>query len=299
VGHVAGRRGQGPDAFQDQVLHRAGHRVRIGLEHLGDQQRVPAGQPVDRLGVAAGPVRLGEHALSARARDHHAGRDGGRHRAEDTAKRVVRADLVVAVGHDEQRRQPLHPPGQEHQPVQGRLVGPVRVLDHHHLQSARVRGQLVEERREELLLGRPAGEPLGQHATRLPADVVQRAEGARRDQPVAATPQHPGPVLDPTSELGDQGRLPDARLAGHQRHPAAGRARPQLVVELLERRGALPQLHAWIVGGSRRRSGGERHLLDRQHRRRAQPDADPQVVVHAVDPSTVTRLRLSALPVTP
>jgi hypothetical protein len=204
VGHVAGGRGQGPDAFQDQVLHRAGHRVRVGLEHLGDQQRVPAGQPVDRLGVAAGPVRLGEHALARECGDHHPGRDGGRHGAEDTAQRVVGAHLVVAVGHDEQCRQPFHPPGQEHQPVQGRLVGPVRVLDDHHLQPGRVRRQLVQERREELLLGRSGSKPLGQHTTGLPADVVQRAEGARRDQPVAAAPQHPGPVLDPTSELGDE-----------------------------------------------------------------------------------------------
>jgi hypothetical protein len=46
---------------------------------------------------------------------------------------MIGCQLVVAMGDDQHRGGALQPPPQEHQQVQGRLVGPVGVFHHHHL----------------------------------------------------------------------------------------------------------------------------------------------------------------------
>lgn len=43
-----------------------------------------------------------------------------------------RADLVVAVGRQQQHRQCVDPPGHVAQQIQGGAVGPVQVFDHAH-----------------------------------------------------------------------------------------------------------------------------------------------------------------------
>lgn len=51
------------------------------------------------------------------------------HLAEQMPQGVFTAQLVVAVGQDDQGGQAFHPPDQEAQGVQGGLVGPVDILD--------------------------------------------------------------------------------------------------------------------------------------------------------------------------
>jgi hypothetical protein len=63
---------------------------------------------------------------------------------QDPTERVVGAQLVVAVGDDQHHRRALQPPPQEHQQVQGRLVGPVGVLHHDHLPPRRPRERVQE-----------------------------------------------------------------------------------------------------------------------------------------------------------
>jgi hypothetical protein len=73
---------------------------------------------------------------------------------------MVDRQLVVAVGDQQQRPGTLQPSPQEHQQVQGRLVGPVGVLDHDHPRPAPLI-QLVQERGEDGLPWPPRGEQLG------------------------------------------------------------------------------------------------------------------------------------------
>jgi len=154
---------------------------------------------------------------------------------------VVGADLLVPVGDDQHRRGPLQPPPQEHQQVQGGLVGPVGVLDHHHL--PRRLGKLVLERGEDGLAWAPRGEQLGQPAARLAGDVVQRPQGPRREQRVAGPQQEPGLRRLPLGEPPDQHRLADAGLARHQDDATARGRVGQRAAQLVQQRGALEQVH--------------------------------------------------------
>ena len=75
-------------------------RIRSGGQNLGDEERVPVGKPIQRLGVnpAAGGQRATPAALSGSSpiRVTIARR---RHITQQQRQRVLRADLVVAVGH--------------------------------------------------------------------------------------------------------------------------------------------------------------------------------------------------------
>ena len=133
LGKVASGRRQGTDAVEDQILDRIRNRLTLGFEQFGDQQRVAAGELVDRFAVAARLTRLLAYAVLGQGLDRHPADDRVGQRRQYAAERVIRSHLVVAVGDEQQRRQPVDPAAQEGQPVQGRLVGPVRVLDHHQL----------------------------------------------------------------------------------------------------------------------------------------------------------------------
>ena len=171
---LLGVRRQAGQAGQHQVADGHGDAGVAGGQDLGDQQRVPAGQLPQPGGGAAGPPgQLGHGRLRQRLRPDAVHHPLGQ-RPQDPAERVVGADLVVAVGDEQQRPGALHPPPQEHQQVEGGLVGPVGVLDHDHLTPRRLR-ELVQERVEDGLPWSARGEQLGQPAVRLPGDVVQRA----------------------------------------------------------------------------------------------------------------------------
>jgi hypothetical protein len=166
---------------------------------------------------------------------------------------MVGGHLVVAVGDQQQRPGALHPPPQEHQQVQGRLVRPVGVLHHDHLTRGRP-VQLVEERGEDVLARASRRQQLGQPAAGLAGDVVQRAERARRQQRVAGTHQEACLRRVPFGEPPDQRRLADARLARHQGDAAARGRRGQQTAQLAQRGGTLEQVHGDAV----------RYLLPRQ-----------------------------------
>jgi hypothetical protein len=134
---------------------------------------------------------------------------------------MVSAQFVVAVGDDQQHLGLLQPPPDEHQQVQGRLVGPVRVLYHDDL--PRRPRELVQERGEDGLPRPARGEQLGQPAACLAGDVVQGPQRTGGQQRVAGAEQEPGLRRVPLGEPPDQRRLADAGLAGHQGDEAAGR----------------------------------------------------------------------------
>jgi hypothetical protein len=148
-------------------------------------------------------------------------------------ERMLGAQLVVAVGDQQQRRDPLQPPTDEDQQVQGRLVGPVRVLHHHDRPPLRPLLQLVEKRREHRLARPACGQHLGQPAAGLAGDVVQRTQRPGRQQRITDSQQAPGICLVALCELPDEGRLADPRLTRHQHGlPACGRDPSQQPVQL-------------------------------------------------------------------
>jgi hypothetical protein len=170
---------------------------------------------------------------------------------------MVGRHLVVAVGDDQQRPGVVHPPPQEHQQVQSRLVRPVGVLDHHHPRAPRL-VQLIQERGEQPLPRRPRRQQLGEPAGRLPGDVVQWAQRAWREQRIAGSHQEPciGRML--LGKPPDQGRLADAGLARHQGDEAA-RRRPG--EDAVQRRVEPSQFGPPADERPRRERGGRRAKL--------------------------------------
>ncbi|CAM5738130.1 hypothetical protein SAFG77S_02935 [Streptomyces afghaniensis] len=117
--------------------------------------------------------------------------------AQYRRQRVCGADLIVAVGGQEQEGDPVDPPGQEAHQVQSGLIGPVQVLDH---QQRRLPSRLAAERREHSAedaarVGTPTQarlQGLGHRRAEQRGDVHQGAQRARRGERVAGPEQNPG-----------------------------------------------------------------------------------------------------------
>jgi hypothetical protein len=110
---------------------------------------------------------------------------------------VCGADLVVAIGDQEQEGDPVDPPGQKAHEVQSGLIGPVQVLDHEERRQlsgpAAERGEHSAE--DSARVGTPAQaclQGLGHRRAEQRGDVHQGAQGARRGERVAGPEQHPG-----------------------------------------------------------------------------------------------------------
>ena len=125
-------------------------RVRL-VEDLADEERVARRAPVDVGGVEPVSVeQLGDRGPAQRGELHAARARRGDEVAQHRAQRVVGADRV-AVRHHQQQRQRVDPAGEEPDEVEGRLVGPVQVLDDEHAGRGT---QGVQHRGEDLVLGR-------------------------------------------------------------------------------------------------------------------------------------------------
>ncbi len=206
--------------------HGLDHARRDGVggrgQHLADEERVAAGHPVHGVDVRdrAGGEPLDRGARERPQRDPLHGH--ARQRPEQPLQRVARAGLVVAEREHEHGPDPLDAAGGVAEHVQRRVVRPVHVLDDEH--GRRLRGELLEQRAEQRVDGRVGRQRGGERAVAAERGVVQRPERPRRQQVVAGGEQHPRPLLRPARERPDQARLPDPRLAGHERHrPLPGR----------------------------------------------------------------------------
>ena len=126
------RRAQGAHPGQHRVNDCRRHDgTRVG-EHLGDEERIAAGEPEQLAGI---DVRRGGHFADRVRGEPGQPQPGGRRaaeRAENTAQRMVPGQGVVAVGHQQHRWQVLHPGTEVAQHIERRAVGPVGVFDDEH-----------------------------------------------------------------------------------------------------------------------------------------------------------------------
>jgi hypothetical protein len=160
---------------------------------------------------------------------------------------MLGAELVVAVGDDQQGEAGTEAAGQEPQQVQGGLVGPVDVLDHQHGDHPAV-PQPVEQGGEQHLPRRLLAKQLIQPAAERGGDVGQWAQRPRGGQRVTGAPQDPGSLPVPEGELVDQRGLADACLTAHQdQSPATGPSLREPAAEGLERRFPLEEWHAPMI----------------------------------------------------
>jgi hypothetical protein len=155
---------------------------------------------------------------------------------------MIVAQLIVPVGGQQQHAHPAQPPPEEAQQVDRGLIGPVDILDHHHGQGAGCVDP-GQEGREQPVPVRPLAAQRAEFPADLRADVEQRAQRTRGQQPVAGPPQPAGP-LRMLLERFDKRGLPDSRLAGHQDQPAVAQPRRAGILgQRVQKRRSLQQLH--------------------------------------------------------
>ena len=223
VQHLARVTAQPRGAGQDRVAGRRRDGRGSGPQHLGQVERVAAGQPVQLLGLQAAVGRQHLHRPRRQRRQPDApGVPLGGQIPQRDPQRIVGRQRVVPVGGDQQHRRVAQPPPDVPQQVERRVVGPVDVLDHHDIERAGC-ADLSEQGPEQLVPIGPGAAQLGQLAAELLGQVEQRPERTGREQAVARPPP-PAPVQQLAAHPLEQGRLPDARLAGDQHQPALAAA---------------------------------------------------------------------------
>ena len=140
----------------------------------------------------------------------------GRHLAEQNPEGVSPVELVITVGRNQKHGQRIDAAGDDPEDVEGRLVGPVHVLEHDDARPTLV--QLGHERSGELV--RPRGGR--RHACQLAAyrtcDVEERAERARSEERVTGALEDAAGLV--VAEAAHERRLAGARLSAHEHQPA-------------------------------------------------------------------------------
>jgi hypothetical protein len=232
------RRAQARRAGQDRVADRRRDVPFAPRQHLGEEEGV-ARRPAVELARVDG-VRLGEprYSVQREPRQLAAGHaPSGGELAEHDPQGMAQRELVVAIGRDDERRRRVHLARQEAQDVEGRLVGPVQVLEDEH--GRRAARELAQQGHRDLVRVRPARGHACELAAGVLGDVEQRTESAGREERVARPPQDPGRLPAGVSEAARQRRLPGARLAGEEHHAPARRATDRVHRRL--ERGELPR----------------------------------------------------------
>src|SRR5918994_4891232 len=149
------------------------------------------------------------------------------------------AELVVAVGGDEEGCRLVEPSAEEAEQVDRCAVRPVDVLEDG---DRRPGAEGLERGGEELALGGIGVEP------KLAGDVEQGSEGLRREEPVARAPENAGSLRVLVGERADEGGLADPGLAADEDQPSvAARSGGEMFAESGEIGTALDEFHAEML----------------------------------------------------
>ena len=214
------RRGESPDPGEHRVDDGRRHSGPRCGERLGHEERISAGVPEQSCRGHRGPSGQAGHGRPRQPLEPQAPHPGAAQRAQHVPQGVSGRDLVVAVGHDEQRRQVVDPPADVAQHVERRVVCPVHVLDDEHRRTGP--GQLGEHRGEDGVAIAPTQRG-GQLAGTGPGGVPKRAQRAGGDEVVTGAVQDSCLLPHRAQERPDHAGLADPRLAGQQ-HDRTGSA---------------------------------------------------------------------------
>ncbi len=204
-------------------MNRLGHAL-ARSEDLGDEERVATGE-TQEIGWLSSRV-------GCQSRDRGEAEWWNRQAvcgfqwsqlAEHLAQWVIAIDLVVAVGADERASRVLDAPTHEAEEIQGRLVGPVDVLDHHHDGSDR--GTEAVEHVSEDVDGLAARDvEISEPRVGVGGEVEKGTQWPWRRQRVAGTLDGQGRPVEGGDERVDECCLPRSRFTGDQ-HQRSGSVR--------------------------------------------------------------------------
>ncbi len=247
IQQIAGLAAQTRCPRQHCVASRLRDVVHPRLYHLGDIERVSAGQPVQRgrlkpASVGQDPNRAGGKGWQP----HPPRRPLCGKVTKSKAKRISRRQAVVTVGGNEQHRSVPDAPAKEPQQIDGRLIGPVNVLHNDHIERPRF-ADLPQQRTEQLLAGSVGSAQGEQLSAELTCEVEERPEWARGEQAIAGPPG-PAGIRHLTRKPLHQRRLADACLSRDENQPPlASPSLPRVLGQRRQVRLPLQQLHAYSV----------------------------------------------------
>ena len=266
VDHVPGRSGQPRHARQNRLSDTARKRgigPASGRDDLADEERVPSGHPIERVGIRPGPVLVGGDPFLDQGADAvrservqvdptYAGRP--RHVAEQDPERMAAPGLLTPERHQDQHPEPVDATGEVPHQVERRVVRPVGVLDHHQVRRTRTTQGLGEPEEH---VG-----PVRAFGPDAPGQVRQHlAEGAERSRggrAVARATRHPGRRSGFRDHSVDERGLADTRLASDEDEPTVPLGgRGEVVPGAPQGGGALQQRHE---GHGRDESAGQRMI---------------------------------------
>jgi hypothetical protein len=151
-------------------------------------------------------------------RDVQAAHPGSRrHLAHDEAQVVARGQVLRAVGDEDQRVAGVNAAREVAQQVEGRLVGPVRVLDHEHIRRGRGRRpEGGDQSAEDLVAGRSGRPDVGRQGRQKVDERLERRRGRRT---VAGPEPRAGGVTGAGHEGADERALTAPSLTADEDEP--------------------------------------------------------------------------------
>jgi hypothetical protein len=136
-----------------------------------------------------------------------------REAADRDSQGVRRVELVVAKRREHERAGSFDATAEQAEDVEGRLVGPVEVLQHEH---GRLSAQLLDKGTEHLVGARVACDQLSERTARLRGDIRKGSERSGCEERIACTFEDSATSRGIRPETTNQGGLAYARLAGDQ-----------------------------------------------------------------------------------
>ena len=196
------RRRQVGDARRDGFGDALRQLRRRRREHLGDEERVAARDPVQR-GAVPRPGQPGHGRHGQRLQLDVDGRPAGQP-AQEGLRRMLRGQCLRPHRHEQERRKLGDPPGDVAQHVQGRVVRPVHVVDDQYRGS---RPQLRHRGSGDV--GGGVGQRCRQRPRTTAGRLQERRQRSHRQQVVASSGEHPHRGRQLGQERPDQARLAD------------------------------------------------------------------------------------------
>ena len=228
-----------------------GRSAAVVVEHLAHEEGVAAGDPMQPGRVDVAITHQRGHGLQAQRRHDQGLRvRGACDVTEQRPQRMGDADLVVAGDADHQQAE-SEPRAAQQKPeqVDGALIGPLQVVEN---QDRRLRSELVEHRREDVVGLIAVTQQLRSGGPELVGEVVQRSQRPRRGQRVAAPHSTRASPSNRPTNASTNDVLPRAGLAAHHHRAAAsGASRGRPGRELFEFVLAFRQLHGGDSTGYR------------------------------------------------
>ena len=184
---VASAGGEPSNAGEDRVPNARRYRGSRGCQDLRHEEGIATRRSVQLTGIDRMTGRQHPNTARCQRLDADACQPRRGEVAEHSPQGMVRADLIVSHGTEDQRGRCTDSAPDEPEKVQRRLVGPVEVFHDGHSRYPEVGKEGIER----LVDGDPSREAIGCCSSASPCHIHKRAERSGCRERIASSPEHP------------------------------------------------------------------------------------------------------------